>query len=105
MAHKYQTFAGLLYARVKRPDLSLEDVCLLDRIQKHLSVSAAAVAHLRREGLIEGRMPHLQEAVVARQLTLSQFCLGGPEPIPLVSAISFLNSSNVIPYLHRSYEF
>ena len=69
MAHKYQTFADLLYARVKRPDLSLEDVCLLDRIQKHLGVTAAAVAHLRREGLIEGRMPHPHISAVVAEAT------------------------------------
>ena len=50
-----EAYSSLL---VKCPDLNLEDVCLLDRIQKHLAVPAAAVAHLRREGLIEGRMPH-----------------------------------------------
>lgn len=50
-----EAYSSLL---VKRPDLSLEDVCLLDRIQKHLAVSASAIAHLRHEGLVEGRMPH-----------------------------------------------
>jgi len=57
---------------VKRPDLNLEDVCLLDRIQKHLSVSAAAVAHLRREGLIEGRMPHPHISAVVAEATGQQ---------------------------------
>ena len=51
-----EAYSSLL---VKRPDLSLEDVCLLDRIQKHLAVSASAIAHLRHEGLVEGRMPHV----------------------------------------------
>lgn len=44
---------------IRRTDLKLDDVCLLDRIQKNLKIDARAVAHLRQEGLIEGRMPHL----------------------------------------------
>ena len=61
-----EAYSSLL---VKRPDLSLEDVCLLDRIQKHLGVTAAAVAHLRREGLIEGRMPHPHISAVVAEAT------------------------------------
>lgn len=44
---------------IRRTDLKLDDVCLLDRIQKNLPVDAQAVAHLRKAGLIEGRFPHL----------------------------------------------
>jgi ATP-dependent DNA helicase RecG len=44
---------------IRRTDLKLDDVCLLDRIQKNLPVDAHAVAHLRKAGLIEGRFPHL----------------------------------------------
>ena len=36
----------------------MDDIALLDRIQKGLPVSAAAIAHLRRAGLVEGRKPH-----------------------------------------------
>ena len=61
-----EAYSSLL---VKRPDLSLEDVCLLDRIQKHLVITAAAVAHLRREGLIEGRMPHPHISAVVAEAT------------------------------------
>ena len=43
---------------LKRGDLSLDDIALLDRIQKNLSVSSRAVAHLKRAGLVEGRKPH-----------------------------------------------
>ena len=64
-----EAYSSLL---VKRPDLSLEDVCLLDRIQKHLAVTAAAVAHLRREGLIEGRMPHPHISAVVAEATGQQ---------------------------------
>lgn len=44
---------------IRRGDLTLDDVCLLDRVQKGLRISARAAAHLRREGLVEGRMPRL----------------------------------------------
>lgn len=44
---------------IRRGDLTLDDVCLLDRVQKGLRIDARAAAHLRREGLIEGRMPRL----------------------------------------------
>ena len=64
-----EAYSSLL---VKRPDLNLEDVCLLDRIQKHLTVTAAAVAHLRREGLIEGRMPHPHISAVVAEATGQQ---------------------------------
>ena len=43
---------------LKRGDLSLDDIALLDRVQKGLSIPSAAIAHLRRAGLIEGRKPH-----------------------------------------------
>ena len=43
----------------KRADLTLDDISLLDRVQKGLPVSTKAIAHLRRAGLVEGRKPHL----------------------------------------------
>ena len=61
-----EAYSSLL---VKRPDLSLEDVCLLDRIQKHLAVSASAIAHLRHEGLVEGRMPHVHISARIAEIT------------------------------------
>ena len=42
-----------------RPDLPLEDVLALDRVQKGLSISEQAVARLRQARLVEGRRPHL----------------------------------------------
>ncbi len=44
---------------LKRVDLSLDDIALLDRVQKGVPVSTKAIAHLRRTGLIEGHKPHL----------------------------------------------
>ena len=53
----------------KGGSLSLEDVFLLDRVQKGLSISAKAVRHLRTEGLIEGRVPHLHVSAKIAALT------------------------------------
>lgn len=52
---------------IRRGDLSLDDVCLLDRVQKGLRIDARAAAHLRREGLVEGRQPrlHISAAIAA----------------------------------------
>lgn len=44
---------------LKRADLSLDDIALLDRVQKGLPISSKAVAHLRRAGLVEGNKRHL----------------------------------------------
>lgn len=54
---------------VKRGDLKLDDICLLDRVQKKLRIDARAVAHLRREGLIEGRVPHLHISASVAAIT------------------------------------
>jgi len=43
----------------EHPELNLEDVYLLDRIQKGQKVSKEGVQHLRRYNLIEGRANHL----------------------------------------------
>ena len=47
----------------------LDDVCLLDRVQKKLKIDSRAVAHLRREGLIEGRLPHIHISAKLAALT------------------------------------
>lgn len=44
---------------MRRGDLTLDDICLLDRVQKGLRIDTRSIAHLRREGLIEGRSPRL----------------------------------------------
>lgn len=54
---------------IRRTDLNLDDVCLLDRVQKNLKIDARAVAHLRQEGLIEGRVPHLHISAQLAALT------------------------------------
>ncbi len=48
------------YARrlAETPDLSLQDIILLDRIQKHLPLSDEQARHLKQLGLIEGRKPN-----------------------------------------------
>ena len=43
---------------MERVDLPLEQVLLLDRIQKKKKVNAIHIAELRKAGLIEGRKPH-----------------------------------------------
>lgn len=50
------------------PDLSLNDILLLDKVQKHKPLSEDGVKHLRKCGFIEGRRPnyYLSHKVVAR---------------------------------------
>lgn len=43
---------------LEKQDLDIATVILLDRVQKRLSLSDSAAAHLRRQGLIEGRKPN-----------------------------------------------
>ena len=49
--------------------MSLEDIMLLDRVQKGLSISADAVRHLRSKGLVEGRVPHLHVSAKIAAMT------------------------------------
>ncbi len=44
---------------LERQDLDLDTVILLDRVQKRLPIADAMAAKLRKDGLIEGRKPHL----------------------------------------------
>ena len=48
------------YARklAEYPDLTLEDILLLDRVQKRKSLTDGQVKHLKSQGLIEGRKPN-----------------------------------------------
>ena len=50
-------------------EMRLDDILLLDRVQKGLRISADAVRHLRSEGLIEGRVPHLHVSAKIAALT------------------------------------
>lgn len=49
------------YSRVlfENPDFDLSTVYLIDRVQKHLPISRDAVKHLRKLGIIEGKMPNI----------------------------------------------
>ena len=50
-------------------DLRLDDICLLDRIQKKLPVSVENISHLRHEGLIEGRIPNIHISAKIAEMT------------------------------------
>lgn len=50
-------------------DLRLDDICLLDRIQKKLPISDDSVAHLRKAGLVEGRKPHIHISAKIAEIT------------------------------------
>lgn len=49
------------YSRVlfENPDFDLSTVYLIDRVQKHMPISKDAVKHLRKLGIIEGKMPNI----------------------------------------------
>lgn len=49
------------YSRVlfDNPDLDLEIAFLIDRVQKHKPIDKDAVKHLRKLGVIEGKMPNI----------------------------------------------
>lgn len=48
------------YSRVlfDNPDFDLDTVYLIDRVQKHKQISKEAVQHLRKLGVIEGKLPN-----------------------------------------------
>jgi|JI10StandDraft_1071094.scaffolds.fasta_scaffold35349_4 ATP-dependent DNA helicase RecG len=58
------------YARVlaQNPDLSLDDIILLDKIQKKKEISEEEIIHLKAEGLVEGRKPnyHISQKVAEK---------------------------------------
>ncbi|XKE45482.1 putative DNA binding domain-containing protein [Halomonas organivorans] len=59
----------LNYARklAELPDLTLDDIILLDRVQKRKPLTDEQARHLKRQGLIEGRKPNFHiSAHVAR---------------------------------------
>lgn len=43
---------------IRNPELTLEEIILLDKIQKHQPLTAEALKHLRKRKLIEGRKPN-----------------------------------------------
>jgi ATP-dependent DNA helicase RecG len=44
---------------MQRTDLPLTDILALDRVQKDLPITEEITKHLRQQGLISGRKPHL----------------------------------------------
>ncbi len=67
------------YARklAELPNLALDDIILLDRVQKHKSLSDAQVRHLKAQRLIEGRKPnfHISAQVARHSDDLAQYIL------------------------------
>ena len=57
---------------IQKTDLPLTDILCLDRIQKKLQVPKAAIRHLRRNGLIEGRNPNIHVSAIVAQATASK---------------------------------
>lgn len=57
------------YARklAEFPDLSLDDIVLLDRVQKKKPLTDAQAKYLKKEGLIEGRKPNFHISVRVAQ--------------------------------------
>jgi ATP-dependent DNA helicase RecG len=59
------------YARLlaQEPSLSLEEIMLLDKVQKNKLLQEAEIEHLRKKKLVDGRKPHLQISKNVAQLT------------------------------------
>lgn len=59
------------YARklAQMPDLSLNDIILLDKLQKGHSLQTDEVKHLRRQGFVEGRKSNLHISATVAQKT------------------------------------
>jgi len=54
---------------IERKDLSLSNVVLLDRVQKHLAITKEAASALKKERLIEGRKPNYFVAASVAEAT------------------------------------
>ncbi len=67
----YGGVVDMAYSRllIQKTDLSLIDVLALDRVQKKLPIPDAAVARLKRSGLIEGRKPYFYVSAVVAKAT------------------------------------
>lgn len=70
----YGSVVDPAYSRllIQKTDLSWEDILLLDRVQKKLSLSDDAIKHLKRKGLIEGRKPHIHVSAKVAKATASK---------------------------------
>jgi putative transcriptional regulator len=61
-----QNYSQLL---MNNSNLSLQEVLLLDRVQKGLLIPRKEIARLRKKGLIEGRKPHIHVSAAIAQAT------------------------------------
>lgn len=70
----YGGVVDLAYSRllIQKTDLPLADVLALDRVQKKLSIPDAAVARLKRSGLIEGRKPNFHVSAAVAKATANK---------------------------------
>ena len=70
----YGSVVDPAYSRllIQKTDLPWEDILLLDRVQKKLSLSDDAIKHLKRKGLIEGRKPHIHVSAKVAKATASK---------------------------------
>lgn len=61
----YGKIIDIRYSRllIERTDLAFDDIFLLDRVQKKLSIDKRAADRLRKQNLIEGRFPNIFPAV------------------------------------------
>lgn len=57
---------------LRRGDLDIDTVILLDRVQKKLPITDEAVARPRKEGLIEGRKPNYHVSASVAEATKTQ---------------------------------
>jgi len=57
---------------IQKTNLPLDQVLALDRVQKRLPLSDDMIKHLRRQGLIEGRKPHLHVSATVAKVTASK---------------------------------
>lgn len=70
----YGSVVDPAYSRllIQKTDLPWEDILLLDRVQKKLSLSNDAIKHLKRQGLIEGRKPNFHVSAKVAKVTESK---------------------------------
>jgi len=70
----YGSVVDPAYSRmlIQKTDLPWEDILLLDRVQKKLSLSNDAIKHLKRKGLIEGRKPNIHVSAKVAKATASK---------------------------------
>jgi ATP-dependent DNA helicase RecG len=57
---------------IQKTNLPLDQILALDRVQKRLPLSDDMIKRLRRQGLIEGRKPHLHVSATVAKVTASK---------------------------------